>query len=465
MDSRSRSLDKLSSLPDFLLVLIISTLSFNEVVKTSVLSKRWKNLYHKAFMNNIVFKESEFVKCYDSNDVETKRVSRVSFVCFMLGWVSRFSGEVIESFELYLSNPMGFETHIKSLIEFAVSKQVKNLVLDFSDPSWIANINEAIVVQLPECVYNLINLRSLKLFACGFDPSRLTKPGSLKVLSFGWIQLTKIMSLISTSPMLESLSIQNCWDVGLEEITGYNDRLTELVFKNCDFSVAYTTLDLPNIQIFKYSGEIHYFEFSRVNRIMKEAYLDFGAETEYDEATGIQLCGLLYDLLSARTLTVCPFLIQLIQDGEDPVRLKAPMETRHLVMKTNLLPNEFIGIRLMINSCPDLETLTFQMVAPRPVPMTTSVTDPDTYWRFAFNHRCLKKTLKVVELRNFTGGSYEVKVLQFLIRYGRVLERVDLYLPCGVKESQRLLARAAAEKVGTTFAAASERLRIFFHNG
>ncbi|XP_010474441.1 PREDICTED: F-box protein At3g62230-like [Camelina sativa] len=197
---------------------------------------------------------------------------------------------------------------------------------------------------------------------------------------------------------------------------------------------------------------------------MTEAYLDFGAETEYDDGTGTQLCGLLYDLLSARTLTVCPFLIQLIQDGEDPVRLRQPMETRHLVMKTNLLPNELIGIRLMINSCPDLETLTFQMVAPRPVPMTTSAIAPDTYWKCNINHRCLKKTLKVVELKNFTGGLYELHVLEFLIWCGRVLERVDLYLANGLEQGQKDLASAEAQKI-RTFEKASEHLSITIHNG
>ncbi|XP_010474440.1 PREDICTED: F-box protein At3g62230-like [Camelina sativa] len=264
MDS-TRNQDKISSLPDFILVLIISTLPLNEAVKTSVLSKRWKNLYRKSITNDIVFKESDFVTCYASNDEETKRVTRVSFICFMLGWVLRLSGKAIESLDLSISKLMGFETHLNSLMEFAVSKQIKNLVLDFSDPSWTTN-NEASVVQLPECVYNLINLESLKLFACGFDPSRLTNPGSLKVLCFGWIQLKEIMSLISTTPMLESLSIQNCWDVGLEMITEYNNRLRELVFENCGFSVPYSTLELPNILIFKYSGKVHYFQFLSVNR-------------------------------------------------------------------------------------------------------------------------------------------------------------------------------------------------------
>ncbi|KAL1221322.1 F-box protein [Cardamine amara subsp. amara] len=463
MDSR-RNPDKLSNLPNFLLLLIISSLPINEAVKTSVLSKRWKNLYREISMANIVFKESEFMKCYVSDDEDTKRVNKVSFVCFMHGWVSRLSGEVIESFEIYLSKPVGFVNDIKSLIEFAVSKQVKNLVLDFSDPSWITH-NEAAseenVVQLPDSVYNLTNLNTLKLFFCKFDPSRLTNPGSLKILSFRWIQLKRIMSLISKTPFLEILSIQNCWNVNLESITG--NRLSELVLENCDFSVEYSTLDLPNILIFKYFGKVRYFQFLRVNRIMKEAILDFGAETEYDEETGTQLCGLLYELLSARTLTVCPFLVQLIQDGEDPVKLQAPMETRHLVIKTNLLPNEFIGIRLMINSCPDLETLTFQMVAPRLVPMTASRIDPKTYWRFEINHKCLKGTLKVVELRNFTGGLNELNVLEFLIRCGRVLERVDLYLPHGMEDSQKLKARVAAVTVSTTFKTPSKRLSIFLY--
>ena len=37
------------------------------------------------------------------------------------------------------------------------------------------------------------------------------------------------------------------------------------------------------------------------------------------------------------------------------------MEARHLVMKTNLHANEFVGIKIFLNSCPELESLTFHM--------------------------------------------------------------------------------------------------------
>lgn len=460
MDSRSNQ-DRLSNLSDILLILIISNLPFKEAVNTSVLAKRWKNLYRET--TNVSFQESKFVKCSVSDDEETK-TEAVSFVDYMVDWVSGFSGQVIERFELCLSKPVGFETEINSLVGFAITKKVKDLVLDFSDPSWI-NSNQASVFQSPECVYNhLATLVSLKLFACGFNPSRVAKFGSMKRLCFGWINLGKIESLILKSPLLESLTIQNCVNVGLEMITRDNDRLIELIFENCDFAAEYSTLDLTNIQIFKYSGKVHYFQFMEVNKNMKEAYLDFGAATEYNDATGTHLSGLLYDLKSAKKLTVCPFLTQLIKDSDDPVLLQAPMETRQLVIKTNMQPNEFVGIRLMINSCPDLETLTFVMVPPRPDTTTALGFDPDKYWTLKITHKCLKSTLKVVEVRSFSGGLRECQVLQYLIRYGRVLERVDLYLSSELEEGQKILARAAAQMIGTKFAKGSSRLTILLHN-
>ncbi|ESQ44631.1 hypothetical protein EUTSA_v10003202mg [Eutrema salsugineum] len=460
MDSR-RNRVRLSSLPDTVLVRIISNLPFKLAVKTSVLAKRWKNLHRET--TNVAFVESDFVKKRSvSYDEETRNKARVSFVRFMVNWVSKFSGEGVQNFKIILSKTVGFEAEITSLIQFAVSKQVKNLVLDFSDPylsprKQAEAASGASVFHFPECVYNL---ESLKLVACGFDPSRLAHPGSLKSLCFDWIQLGNITALLSRSPLLESLTIKNCWNVGLEAITEYNSRLRELVFQNSGFATKNSTLDLPNIKFFKYTGEVHYFQFLKVSKIMEEAILDFGAETEHDEAAGTALCGLLYGLSSVKKLTVCPFLIKMIKDSEDPVQLRAPMETRHLVIKTNLVPDEFIGITLMINSCPVLETLTFQMLSPIPEPTTNPGFDPETYWTYVLSHECLKKTLKVVEVRNFTGGTYQLHILRVLIRWGLVLEKVDLYLPWRLPEVYKNMARSIVRNLRDTSEASSDLLWI-----
>lgn len=176
--------DLFSILPDCLLVLIISFLPFKQSVQTSVLAKRWKNLCRET--TNLVFRESEFL---DQSVVhtETKRSeTRALFVSIMLQWISRFTGNTIETFELCLPEPVGFEKDIMSLIEFAAAKQTKNLVIDFSRPSSREPASVLLhiifmkylvnnVWDISRLLFNLIYVRNLTicpilLEVCSFTP-------------------------------------------------------------------------------------------------------------------------------------------------------------------------------------------------------------------------------------------------------------------------------------------------------
>ncbi|KAL9295832.1 F-box protein [Arabidopsis thaliana] len=461
MDSGS-AVDIISTLSDFLLVLIISNLSFKEALSTSRLSTRWRHICRET--RNISFREDEIVTFAD--DSVARYYQRAALVAYMVGWVNNFTGGVVESFELRLSNSYAFEEGVTTLIEFAVSKNVKHLFLDLSEPRWVTNNDAAQLepglIKLPESFYKITSLVTLKLFGCRFEPSRLAKPGLVKTMFFRWIRLEMLSALIAKTPLLEILNIKNCWEIGLDAITGYNDRLMKLVFKYCSFSAQQTTLDVPNIQIFKYFGKVYRFEFASANKLMEEVYLDYREESRYNVSAGAIISGFLYSMLSAKTFTICPYVLQLIQECEDPVRLKAPMETRQLVLKTNFEPNEFVGIRFMLNSSPYLETLSFQMVGPRPIEEMVPQIDPEAYWGQNTSHECLKKTLKKVEVWSFYGGTHELRVLEYLIRYGRMLERVDLYQPIGLDDIQLLPIRAAADRVGE-FEARSENLVVTFY--
>ncbi|KAH0923369.1 hypothetical protein HID58_023387 [Brassica napus] len=158
-----------------------------------------------------------------------------------------------------------------------------------------------------------------------------------------------------------------------------------------------------------------------MNTIISEVEFDFRVlDNNNDEsndpntAEGGMLCHLLNNLFdyggrSATTLTVCPFLLKMIPRSEHPHVLH-PMETKHLVLKTELHPREFSGIRLLLMNCPNLETLTIDLLPPSPIATASSYADidPETYWMQNISYECQRETLKAVAVKNFFGGSKEL---------------------------------------------------------
>ncbi|ESQ42984.1 hypothetical protein EUTSA_v10015684mg [Eutrema salsugineum] len=230
--------DRLSCLPNLVLIMIISHLSFKKCIQTSVLSKRWRNLCHQT--KNIAFKESEYVNRIGCNKV------------------FRFQGQVINSFEIHHSNPVGLGTDIEYLIEFAISKQVNKLVLDFSNPAWRTTSDVSwreVIIDLPECLYRQKSVESLYIYACRFDLLKFANQDMLRSLFIGWTGLKKVECLLSKFPLLKSLSIKNCWELDSMMIEG---QIKELVIENCDFPLMSCSFDLPNVDIFKYSGHMFF---------------------------------------------------------------------------------------------------------------------------------------------------------------------------------------------------------------
>ncbi|KAF3519995.1 hypothetical protein DY000_02063037 [Brassica cretica] len=318
MDSSDQA-DRISNLPDVLLVLIISCLSFKECVQTCALSKRWRSVYLET--RNVSFKETDFWSpSVDVNPIRNA-LGRIVFVDYVRRWVARIHDQPIDTFGISISYPKTYLDLIESLIAFAVGKKVKNLVLDFSNQTW-RNFhdvkNQDLVVKIPQSVYDLTSLESLKVGACmDFDPAKLSNLGKLKSVSFAWMALKNPEPLLKTS-RIESLSMNDCWGLDFEMVSG---DMREVAIKNCDFFLN-CTFDLPRVDILKYSGDILRFEFDKMNTIISEVEFDFRVlDKKNDEsndsntAEGGMLCHLLNNLLdnggrSATTLTVCPFLLK-----------------------------------------------------------------------------------------------------------------------------------------------------------
>lgn len=89
--------------------------------------------------------------------------------------------------------------------------------------------------------------------------------------------------------------------------------------------------------------------------------------------------------------------------------------------------------------------------------------DPKVFWLTNDTYECLERTLKLVKIKNFRGGSNELHVLKYLIRRGLVMEQLDLYEAKGLNDDQRRLVLTAAEEVQKNVGRGSKHLRITLH--
>ncbi|EOA28545.1 hypothetical protein CARUB_v10024777mg [Capsella rubella] len=449
--------DIFDCLPDVLLLTIISYLSFKECVRTSGISRRWRYICYQ--IKDISFKESEYVSS-SITDPFSRYSAWISFFSFIDTWISRVPHhQVVESIEFCFPSPLGFPNAIEDLIEFAVSKRVKKLVLDFTNPAWrgygdVSNL--FFFFKLPECVYGLTSLESLTIYGCEFDPSKLTTKGLLRSLSVGWMRLEDLYVFLSNYPSLYSLSIKQCWEVDITLIAG--QYLRELVIENSDFFHMHISFNLPMILSFKYTGQIIDLYFEKMPAVIRNVYLDFGGELEYNKPNrtsrimGAVISGYFNDgLRDAQTLTVCPYLLQAIPECDNPYYYLHPVETQHLVLRTKLHTKEFNGIRMLLRNCPNLESVTLDMLPPNPVPkfLNYGGINPDTFWMEDVTYKCIRRSLKLVVVRNFGGTVNELNILRYLIREGSeprgVLKRVELYVPDGMEEGEATVLSAKAK--------------------
>ncbi|XP_021720464.1 F-box/FBD/LRR-repeat protein At5g53840-like [Chenopodium quinoa] len=142
--SYQKSADRLSELPGDILVMVLSRLRLKEAVRTSVLSRKWRNMwtYTTGTLDFQYSEESSYIEdCMRLNQRIAKEldnkgplsVKRSEFMKLVNHVLSLHQGPTIEEFEVFVkSHDAISEEYIEKWVEFALGKRVKRLKLDFS---------------------------------------------------------------------------------------------------------------------------------------------------------------------------------------------------------------------------------------------------------------------------------------------------------------------------------------------
>ncbi|KAK7343928.1 hypothetical protein VNO77_13059 [Canavalia gladiata] len=457
--------DMFSLLPESLLCVIISFLPFKEAARTCILSKRWLRIWERT--RNMEFNELFFVKLGESN--EAKEAQKRVFLSFITHFIAHYKDKFVDKFSLKVSDPQSCGDTIELCAAFATQHGVKELRLDFSNPTWDENENLEMydtLFQLPKHVYRHESLEALKLYSCGFAMLDLCNFKALKDVSLGWIEVDAyaLKTLLYTCKKIENLSLKKCnlkhFDMGDQEL-----GLRKLVIDKCLFlGDDFIIFKAPNLVFLKYYGVVGFYEIDVRPYVMQEADIDFAQLMPIYEECGDDICHLLQYLSSVRVLTLCSFTLQAIPSGEEPVRIQCDMNVRHLILKTQMHHFELCGFMFLLNSCAWLEKLTIEIGQGkifrdyrRPYPISFT-----RFWKQCFvTPECLRNTLKVVEVKGFRGTMNEVQVCNYLIQGGSVLEEFNINVVKNEDDSSQILERRYANaNVLLTVPKASNNLQI-----
>ncbi|KAG8371911.1 hypothetical protein BUALT_Bualt12G0012100 [Buddleja alternifolia] len=412
--------DRLSALPDPVLLHILSFLdSTTDVVRTTILAKRWRYLWTDV---------SKFDFCNDSQDTERIR----AFVDWIFRTLILSCGHNLKKFRVKFNYQDCFASRVYSCVRFCIRFMVEDVTLDFSQGNY----------KLPPTLHFNSFLKKLRLRNCTIAPPQQSLEWKcLTSLSIEEVELSQSLLgiILSGCPVLEYLELTKCWGTSSLEFNTRSPK--ELVLRNW-FSTGSLPLVIsaPHLQflsitdhtIGETNGALQLFSISS----LVKANLHFKYCCLSTNVTDSVFMRELFESLQhVEELELGNWFYEVVSEFETKGWQLPQYACKCLTLNAFRCGESIPGILRMLESSPKLETLVINWSDPPPPPYKVSNIapilslvpgDPAT----SGDLNCDLLQLKMVKLALFE-GPYDVdepmlKLVQLLLKRARILEKIAI---------------------------------------
>ncbi|KAL5730042.1 hypothetical protein ACHQM5_002916 [Ranunculus cassubicifolius] len=351
---RLRLCDRISSLPDSLIFCILSLLKMEDVMKTTLLSKRWRYFWTAAPCLN--FKAS------------VDMINRQQYEAFVDRALFAYEASKLKKFRLsYFFRPDSNSFQVDSWIRFVVRRDVEEMELDFIYemrfvPTELENYKA--LYKLHSSCFNSASLTRLTLRFCILNLPASMCLSSLKVLCLELLELNhdEIKKLTTCCPVLEELFLNDCnrrsdLNICIPELPLKSLKIEE--FSTDSYLGTAVEIYAPNLQLLEFHTRMQRskYHFKGPSSLLNVRFDFVGGGIPYDEYSGHPLVDFLEDLHCAQNLNLDAWCLQALTMREMQGLPVLSLKATSLEMFTTFETWEIPGISYMLRSCPFLETL------------------------------------------------------------------------------------------------------------
>lgn len=395
--------DRLSNLPEALLISILSTLPTKQAVSTSILSKRYRYLWH--FITQLQLLDQNIFPTSDDDDRSAAQIWHT-----MLDSIELYVHGPIHSCTISFNPSYAYIPRLRTFLHFLILKGIKVLKIVnrgigcYELPSIQCQTLEKL--ELGKCllsnVNEFINIRSLVLFRV-------------------YLTNKQFESLVSNCVALESLKVDCC-----VRVRHFKIRAPKLVWLEI-CSLKRIRISLMDVGCLKEASFRFQYEFED----MYLRYCDDSSKEE-DDDQGKKLVRLFMDLSRSRaevlSFSFCTEFIECLQRqrAEIPPSLAGQYQlqaVKKLDIETSLGNLQMATIiSCILHSCPNLEQLFLQDKEHQ--------NTAGNYWETQQSHPCvcLMNSLKIIQISrvNLHKSCCWVGLVGYLVMNARMCKRITV---------------------------------------